>query len=252
VRRALAAAAALAIVAGALAAAWAFVLRDGSDPVSVEEAVESFDARSTAAKASPGPDPGVYVYATTGGETIDALIGSSHDYPPETTITARPGGCGVLLRWAPLDGRSTTWEICPAGEGWSLAGYRETHTFFGQTERTNYRCEADSAWLPPTGSTPSSRACTTGDTDEVSRVDVVSPSARLDVGGTEVEATHVRVELMLTGRTTGSGILEAWLLENGLPARLLIENDNRSKSPIGDVRYAEQADLELASLEPRR
>jgi hypothetical protein len=32
----------------------------------------------------------------------------------------------------------------------------------------------------------------------------------------------------------------------------VIENDNRSNSLIGDVRYREEVDLRLTSLEPRR
>jgi hypothetical protein len=250
VRRGFAALAALAVVAGALAAVWAFVLRDDSEPVSVEEAVESFEVGTPEPRAGPGPDPGVYVYATTGGERIDALIGSSHDYPAETTITVEQGGCGVLLRWAPLVGRSTTWELCPEDGALSLAGYRETHTFFGQTERTSYRCRPGSAWstLEPAPT----RSCTTGETDEASSVDVLSTGEVVEIGGTAAGVVHVRTELNLTGRTTGTGVIESWLLENGLPARLVIRNDNSSESPIGDVHYTEEADLQLLSTEPQR
>ena len=47
-------------------------------------------------------------------------------------------------------------------------------------------------------------------------------------------------------------MIDAWLLDDGLPARLVIQNDNSSESPIGKVRYTEDADLRLLSLEPRR
>lgn len=250
-RRAVVGAAALALAAGAGVAVWALVFRDGSEPVSVQEAVESFRAGEGGGPPVSGPAPGVYVYATRGREEIDVLVGSSHDYPAETTITVAAGGCGILLRWAPLSGRSTTWELCPEGEGWRLAGYRETHTFFGQTERTDYRCAADADWLPA-GGAPPARSCTTGETDETSRVEVLGPGEPMDVGGVEVEVVHVRVALTLSGRTRGTGLLEAWLLQNGLPARLVLDNDNRSSSPIGDVRYTEEAELRLGSLEPRR
>jgi hypothetical protein len=250
-RRLLLAAAALVAVGGAAAAIWAFVLRDPADPVSVEEAVAAFRASGgDANRVEGGPEPGVYVFRTSGHEQIDALVGSRHDYPATTTITAMGGGCGVLLAWNALGGRSTTWEICRDDEGWRLAGYDETHRFFGQTERTEYRCAYGSDWLPPSGSPPS-RACTSGDTDETSRIEVVGRDQPLDVDGERFEATHVRVDLTLTGRTSGEGTIDAWLLETGLPARLVLVNDNRSASAIGDVRYTERADLELASLEPR-
>jgi hypothetical protein len=240
----------LAILATALVAVWAFVLHDGSDPISVEEAVESFASDASPRGGGAGLEPGVYVYATSGGETIDALIGSSHDYPPETTITVVRGGCGILLRWRPLAGRSTTWELCPENGDVRLAGYRETHTFFGQTERTDYRCVPGSAWL--TVERAPTRRCTTGETDETSRVEVLTTSEVIDIGGTVAEAVRIRTELTLSGRTTGTGVIDAWLLADGLPARLVIQNDNSSESPIGDVSYTEEADLRLLSLEPQR
>jgi hypothetical protein len=220
--------------------------------VSVGEAVESFRSGSEEPVAGSGPRPGVYVYATRGREGVDVLLGIAHDYPAETTITVTGGGCGVLLRWSPLEGRSTTWELCPADGGWRLAGYREAHTFLGQTERTDYRCDPATPWLPAPGAGAATRTCRTAETVETSRLEVLSPAESMRVGGTAVEAAHVRVELTLTGRTRGTGLIEAWLLETGLPARLVLENDNRSASPIGDVRYTETAELELVSLEPRR
>jgi hypothetical protein len=39
---------------------------------------------------------------------------------------------------------------------------------------------------------------------------------------------------------------------NGLPVTLELTNENRSDSPIGDVRYEEELTLRLESLEPRR
>jgi hypothetical protein len=251
-RRLLLAAAALVVAGGAAAAIWAFVLRDPDDPVSVEEAVAAFRASGgDANRVEGGPEPGVYVFRTSGQEQIDALVGSRHDYPATTTITATGGGCGVLLAWNALGGRSTTWEICRDGDGWRLAGYSETHRFFGQVEHTEYRCTDASDWLPAVGSPPS-RDCTTGETDETSRVEVLGRSEPLDVDGERVEATHVRVDLSLTGRTSGEGTIDAWLLDTGLPARLVLVNDNRSSSAIGDVRYTERAELELTSHEPRQ
>jgi len=244
--------AALAAAGAAAAAVWAFALAGDADPVPVTEAVARF--RADGGKGAPvegGPEPGVYAYRTSGFEEIDALVGSRHDYPAVTTITVTAGGCGVELAWSALGGRSTTWEICPAADGgWSLAGYRETHSFFGRTERTDYRCSAESAWLPPPGRV-AARSCTTGETDEASRVGT-GPAEQADVGATSMRVVPVHVELELAGRTEGSGTIDAWLLANGLPVRLVLVNDNRTGSAIGDVRYRERAELELESLEPRR
>jgi hypothetical protein len=249
-KHAIVAGAALVAAVGVAAAVWAFVLRDPAEPVSVAAAVAAFRENGSGAPIEGGPEPGVYVYRTSGHEEVDALTGSRHDYPAETTITVTAGGCGALLAWNALGGRSTTWEICRSGEAWALAGYRETHRFFGQTETTDYRCASGSFWLPEAGS-PTTRTCTTGDRDETSRVTLVGAEP-VDVAGTRTETGHVGVELELTGTTDGSGTIDAWLLDTGLPARLVLANDNRSRSAIGDVRYTEQAELELVSIEPRR
>jgi hypothetical protein len=250
-RRLLLAAAVIATAGAAVAAVWAFVLRGDDDPVPVTEAVARFRASGKgSAEVEGGPEPGVYVYRTSGFEEIDALVGSRHDYPAVTTITATAGGCGIELTWNALGGRSTTWEICRSDGGWRLAGYRETHRFFGQTERTEYRCDAGSAWLPA-GDSVAARRCTTGETDESSQVRAGAVE-QVDAGGDEVSAAPVHVDLELSGRTEGDGAIDAWLLENGLPVRLVLVNDNRTGSAIGDVRYTERAELELESLEPRR
>ncbi len=45
-------------------------------------------------------------------EEVDALVGSRHAYPSESTITVRPGGCGVLMRWDVLEERSLAALAC--------------------------------------------------------------------------------------------------------------------------------------------
>ena len=129
-------------IALAIAAAWFLLLRDVAEPVGVEEAVTSFrtDTEPTPEDASPIPE-GVYVYATDGFETTDALTGVRHPYPRESTIAVRSADCGVTLLWRVLEGRSTEWTYCTTPEGWELASQDERHTFFGRTERTTYTCE---------------------------------------------------------------------------------------------------------------
>ena len=49
------------------------------------------------------PEPGVYVYATTGSAKVDALNGAAHTYPAETTITVTLEGCGARTAGRPGD-----------------------------------------------------------------------------------------------------------------------------------------------------
>jgi hypothetical protein len=100
--------------------------RDTSTEVAVDAVVDEFRAATTDGPATTAPattapatsapvetthpaapsrrlpSPGVYVYATTGSESVDALAGTDHDYPAETTITVLRAGCGVVLRWVAL------------------------------------------------------------------------------------------------------------------------------------------------------
>ena len=225
-------------------AVWLLVLRDATTPVSVGEAISGF-------RDDGIPGSGVYVYATSGEESVDALLGSTHAYPAETTITVSTGGCGVLLRWAPVQGRTQTYELCRVEDGFELAGYRETHRFLGQTTRTDYRCEPGSPWLLP-GQETFERRCSTEDTTEMARGRIVGRET-LTVAGEDIEAYHVRLVTTLEGKTFGSGEQDWWLLpDSGLPARAIVHNDNATASPIGDVRYSERVELRLTALEPRR
>ncbi|MCC6224746.1 MAG: hypothetical protein IT201_14780 [Thermoleophilia bacterium] len=247
-----------ALGAGALLL-WLLVLQGGGQPVSVEQAVSVFRAEEAVTTSPlpagvPVPDSGVYVYETVGSESVDIFLGQEHDYPDETTIAIHRGGCGLTLAWEALDERSTTWELCPGANGWTVARYSEYHRFFGTGEETDYRCDPGSVWLPAeaTAGTAWTRRCAAGSTDEAATASVLGSEA-VRVGATEVETAHVSLAVEWTGRTRGRGTFDVWLrVPDGLPVRLAWENDNVSKSIAGDVRYTERAELSLASLEPER
>ena len=250
-RTAILAAAGLAVPAVAGLTVWALLLRGNGEPVSVAEAVEGFRAEPPASGGAVSIEPGVYVYATEGFEEVDALFGSRHDYPSETAITVTAGGCGLMLAWEPLAERSTTWELCPGVDGWTIAGYRELHTFFGNETRTDYRCEPRSLWWPARAAGFAwSRTCSTDGTSETARGTVLGAetAAGLDEG-----AVHLSLATTLEGEARGTGALELWLLEpSGLPAAIELENDNVNDSAIGEVRYTERVRLTLTSRTPRR
>jgi hypothetical protein len=225
---------------------WLFLLRDTSTPVTVSEAVAAAEATGTGA---------VYVYQTSGFEEIDALFGSRHDYPAETTITVAATGDGCsTLRWDALEERSTTWVTCPSSDATEIRGYRELHRFLGQTERTDYECDARSLWRPASEEPGTSfeRRCVAGETAETTTGRVVGLEP-LTIAGEPVEALHLSLDLTLAGRTRGTGTIDLWLRRSdGLVLRLELANDNSSASAIGDVGYVERAELELTSLEPEQ
>jgi hypothetical protein len=241
------------VAAAALVPLWVFVLRDTAEPVSLKQVIEEFRSAGSSTAAAPRSFEGVYLYDTIGLEEIDALLGARHEYPPQTTITVTAGGCGILLRWDALEERTTTWEFCPGGdEGWTIAGYREVHAFFGNTVRTDYRCEPGSLWWPldDARGVTWTRRCATGETTETAEGRVVG---REPVGPGGLTGIHLSLETTLEGSTRGTGTFDVWLEEStGFPLRIAFTNDNRTGSAIGDVHYTERVELRLTSLEPRR
>ncbi len=231
---------------------WLLVFHDTAEPISVEKAISV--GSQPAAVGAPGvPEPGLYVYATIGSESVDVLGGERHDFAGRTAVTVRRGGCGFALHYAFLEGRATTREYCPSPEGLRIRRSVEVHTFFGRREVTDYRCTEASRARPhgDRAGTPFGWSCSTGTKTETAAGGVVAIEA-LRVAGEDVETVHLRVETRLTGVTRGDGGADVWLLRStGLPVRLVAWNDNVTDSPIGAVRYRERFELDLQSLRPR-
>jgi hypothetical protein len=246
------AAVAAVVLAGAAVAAWRVVLRDTATPATVEDALTRYRA---AAERGETPIPaGVYVYATTGSESISALGGTTHRYPRRSTITVTRAPCGMELRWDVLTTRSTTWTVCVSGElAQSLDGWIERHVFFGQADRTVWECSG-SPWLtdPSAIGTRTSHICSGGDTTQGGTVDVLG-LVPLRVAGTTVETLHVRLRAEENGVARGPLVEERWVeRETGLPIRIRYRVRTANKSVIGDVVFTERYELRLTSLEPRR
>jgi hypothetical protein len=237
------------VLASAALAAWRLALRDSATPATVGQALARYRAEARQA-ATPIPS-GVYVYATRGSETVSALGGRRHRYPARSTITVAPGGCGMTLRWDVLTSRSNGYQLCR--DGTVLASWTESHRFFGQDDRTTWRC-SDTRWLPvkraPGATSP--YLCRGGDTVQRGTSTVVGEEA-VGVGAETVTALHVRIALAESGGARGPVTEERWLEpESGLPLRIVFQVQTKNASPIGDVTFTEQYDLHLTSLEPRR
>jgi hypothetical protein len=220
------------VVPGGLAAAWAggLILRDSSRPETVQEALRLFHA----ADLSPGGIDGVYLYTTSGSESVDALGGAHHLYPPTTTVTAVAKSCGVELRWASLEDRSTTWLLC--GARLDLVRSDEVHRFFGQRDETVYAC---------TGSVLRSKtarpfSCRSGSGVERGRVVVVGPG-------------HVRTVGLVSAGDRGTETVDWWFEPTSvIPARIAMTSRTSRKTFLGRVHYREDVDLRLSSREPLR
>ena len=270
------------LVVGAVLA-WNLLFSDSTRALGVDEAVERFRSSTTVAATAPTtatsevttappstvastvaattttvpalttPQPGVYVYATTGDESVDALTGAHHTYPEQTTISVVASGCGVRLRWAPLVERYEEWDVCPTPDGGLVTtGYTSYHTFFNQVEDDHYVCPAGTVYLPATpvpGSTWTV-SCTHENTLDTTVWTVVGREPVV-VGGVTVDAVHVHGTDGSTdpdGSTTQTTI-DVWLRpSDGLTLKRLEDGSSTTKSPIGDVHYREHIELQLLDL----
>lgn len=240
------------LVAVAAAVVWQVVLRDTATPASIDDALARY--RAAAALGETPVPPGVYVYRTSGSESISALGGTEHEYPEQSTITVTRSPCGMTLRWDVLETRSTTWQVCveaEGGKGQRLDGWVEQHVFFGQEDRTEWQCSGSSWQLGPDAPEMTTHTCDGGDSTMSGTLTVIGNEV-VDVGGVPVETIRLRLEAEEAGSARGPLVEERWLeTETGLPVRLTYEVTTDNDSPIGTVVFEERYDLRLESLEPR-
>lgn len=263
-------------------------LRGGSTPVGVGSAVERFrkqrpivlseepsatpasseaptiaetETRSAAIDAQvtsamgvrPLPAEGVYIYATTGGDEVDVLGGSRHEYPSETTVTIRHAGCGLLERWDALEERWDERESCRSSDGDRLKRTTSYHEFFGRADERTLHCTGytfAAAFGP--GSKWSSRCAS--DTTAVSLSLQAIGWEVVEVSGQRVRTLHVRVEGRLTGEQDGSLVRDVWgSAGTGIVVQERSTLTSYSNQPVfGRTRYHEAYENRLTSLEPRR
>ncbi|MDO8391803.1 MAG: hypothetical protein Q7V57_15110 [Actinomycetota bacterium] len=248
------------------------VLNDDVHRVTPEEALERYrDGTSTTATATGDteptttdtaatvqqtlPAPGVYVYATRGKESIDAVGGSLHEYPAETTITVTANGCGVSLQWDALKERRERWQLCLGEEGITLTaeGGQSFHEFFGQTRAEDITCDRDVVVVPVGGEPrePVALSCMLGELSWQPVWEVLESDTRL-VDEVFVDVVHVRMTIS-DNDTYYEHIQFDWYLDDhGLPVSTTLLKESLSDTAFGDVRYLEEYTLDVTSLTPLR
>jgi hypothetical protein len=228
-----------------------------STTASVPSPSSSLAATTTTIARLTVPPAGVYVYATKGDESIDALTGAHHVYPAQTTITVVDGGCGAQLHWAPLEERSEDWDLCPtAAGGLDTTAYTSFHKFFGQDDRETYVCPPNTVYLPAGAKVGQQWTvpCTHDNTVDSTLWTVVDFEP-VTVGQVQVPSVHILGVDASTdpdGSTSNTRI-DLWLdASNALPLRHVESSTSTNKTAVGDVHYREQIQLTLTDLQPRR
>lgn len=263
VRRIVAAVTATLVVAAvAVYVVFEVVYDDTTTPVDTREVVEAFresfaEAGVDDAAIAGLPDLGVYEYRTTGSQGVDALGGTTQEYPPTTTITVRRAGCGVGVRWDGLVERYEDWELCDRDGALVVAGYTSFRRFFGRDDRRDFVCEEPLVLVPadPVVGDGWSGTCSEGTYDD--RFDVrVSELGTVEVDGAAVAAVQVHVESTIDspdGDPRGETVTAMWLaLDDWTILRWEETTASTSGSMVGDVNLGETFTLELLDPVPTR
>jgi hypothetical protein len=234
-----------------IAAAWAggLFLHDTSQAASISQALRRYRAESHGAGALNG----VYRYATTGRESINALGGAAHVYPDKTSITAIEVPCGIQLRWAALENRSTTWTFCSTAAGMELRISDERHAFFGQSDHSIYVCSGRLI-IPkrPVIGSAKPFTCRSSRNLEVGVTRVLGRGT-VDVEGRSVQVLRVSTDLTISSGDSGNETIEWWLdPATALPLRIELRSRTSRTLFVGRVNYHEDLSLRLLSLTPLR
>jgi hypothetical protein len=275
VRRWLAAIAAAVLLLAAIAGLVAWLrFRNGgrTTTVSAEEALNRYreSAASTttpttsnpaaaAATTSPTttaplavlPQPGVYTYATSGNDGVDALGGARHQYPATTTITVTPSGCGVVQRWVAAVERWDETTTCATAGGTNLVHFTGFHRFFGGDSYDDYSCTGEPRPVRAAAGTTWTVTCVASDETTVHRGTVVG-SELVDVNGQSVPTLHV-TDLQDDGDPSDHQVTDTWYQEGtDLVVRRISRIATSSSSPVGVVHYDETYEIDLQSLVPQQ
>ena len=217
-------------------------------------AASSTVASSTTEPTLELPEPGVYRYATSGWEDVDALNGARHDYPDETTITVTDEGCGVRLRWDALRERRDEWRLCATELGIELQPDAiQYHEFFQQPELEHLDCDR-SVVVVPAGAPPTDpvvQSCFLEQDPWIATWTAPEPTTHT-VAGNEVPAWHVQMTVDDDDQYWEHTTLDWFFDDRGLPVAMASTKESNSPSPIGDVLYRENYELSAVSLTPLR
>lgn len=231
----------------------------GASPASTPGATLTSTPSPGATPAKPpvpsGPRgaEGVYPHKTEGFEQTDAVGGSRHDYPAESSVVVRHTDCGLTTRWQPLKERWDESSFCSVGSALEIRTFSMYHEFFQKGQQDDYRCPPGSIVFDrrePVGASWMWHCDSeTASVDTQTRVVGVEP---ITVDGRRIDAVRMRYESRLTGATEGAQLQERWIdSESGMVLRLRSEVNARTASPFGRVSYEEKYLIEIKTLKPR-
>jgi hypothetical protein len=246
---------AIVIVASAGGTAWALVFRTVASPVGLREALRMYRKEQTAkvldSLRAHLPAPGVYIYRTSGGESL-SFLGVSRDFPSRTSMVVADDRC-AMVSWLPLAEHTETTTMCATpGGGLRLPRLVTFESIAGSETTSTVRCPATAWLLPPDPSKGMHwRASCSLDSprERVSMTGVALGPTTMAVGGRAVEVDHVRVDLRYEGAQSGTNPTDFWVVPS---TGLIVRERELVSADEGSVHYGETMDAVLTGLTPLR
>ncbi|MGQ0743061.1 MAG: hypothetical protein ACT4OS_01715 [Acidimicrobiales bacterium] len=222
-----------------------------SHPVEVAEAVARFRAAGPrAAQPVAGlPAPGVYRYATTGGERV-SFLEHRRDYSPVTARIVTRRGCGIREEQRFLVQHIEYYDRCGA----ALVAYGTDIAYWWTHGTQDFRCQPGSF----DGSDlevgqRSEWVCADEDTRAAQTVEYLGDET-VEVEGRVLPARRTRWTTVFEGATRGSAVVDDWFdPRTGLVLREDRNIGLRTGSPfVGQVAYIDVSAYRLLSTTPLR
>lgn len=227
-------------------------------PVGEAAALARFRAAgSAAAEAAPGlPIPGVYRYATTGGEKI-SFLDYRREYSPVTLRVVTRRGCGVREEQAFLAQHVEYYDRC----GSALPTYGTDIAFWWTHGNQDFVCGVGSFDGGDLAVGEKSEwDCSDEDTTAHQLVEYLGEEVvHVQIDGSSGEsapitARHTRWTTKFSGATTGTAVVDDWFqVGTGLVLKEARAIGLRVGSPfVGHLTYVDVSDYLLMSTTPRR
>lgn len=245
-------------------------LRDNARPVTVDEARARTTTTQPPRESSDDPnggisrpEPGVYLYAGTGGASLSTPPLSQSQGPEmPATVEHLDDGCWSL-RVDLSSNQWQSWDYCPDGDDLVERGGESWQRWMiGTAAITNlstFVCDEGSVVLPADrieGQSWSVRCEGTNDGVEGTTIssgpyEFIGP-ATVEVDGELVSAAHFVQTRTMSGSQRGEERSEFWLdPDTGLLIQLERALEVRSDTPIGEATYTETTAMVLTSLDPQ-
>jgi hypothetical protein len=200
------------------------------------------------------PAEGVYTYRTTGGESI-SMFGASHKYPSRTYATIRHlGGCTWEHRNEVIAEHVDILTLCTKADSVAQLAQERQVEFFGQRDGAKLDCDPVLVLSKSSDARGASHAtrCTDHNGTNALLTATFVGIERTDIGGTAVDAIHVRVDATTSGRVRGTSVDDFWSAPGtGLTVRWERTVDSLANAWGAEIRYRENATFLLESLEPK-